>query len=299
MSFILKFKTCFIALFSIVVLFFTTGDAHAIKIGLCTQCSQVYIASSVDATMYDAFSGDMIMKLSPMKYYFFKTEGNQIAIKISSKYVKTGSKSVTIKPDKQNGYLSTKKAWYRGEFIITSYPHSVNLINKLPLEMYLKGVVPSEMSAKWPQEALKAQAIAARSYAIANLNKHASQGYDLDDTPKDQAYGGASAERDTSNRAVKDTEDIVLVYNKQVIPAYYCASAGGQTTNSGGPWSHNLPFLKSVPSYDEGIKKHGHGVGMSQHGANNLAKMGYNAYSILNYYYKDIKFAKLSKKWDI
>lgn len=294
----IKLKKYFIFLFSLVVLFFTANDAHAIRIGLCTQCSQVYIASSVDATMFDAFSGNMIMKLSPMKYYSFKSEGNQVAVKISSKYVKTGSQSILIKPDKK-GYLSTKKAWYRGDFVITSYSHSVNLVNKLPLEMYLRGVVPSEMSSKWPQEALKAQAIAARSYAIANINKHASQGYDLDDTPKDQAYGGASAERDTSTKAVQDTEDIVLVYNKQVIPAYYCASAGGQTTNSGGPWSHNLPFLKSVPSYDEGIKKKGHGVGMSQHGANNLAKMGYNAYSILNYYYKDIKFAKLSKKWDI
>ena len=294
----IKLKICFISLVTLAVFLFTANDAHAIRIGLCTQCSQIYIASSVDATMFDAFSGNMIMKLSPMKYYVFKSDGNQVAIKISSKFLKTGSQSVIIKTDKK-GYLSTKKAWYRGDFIITSYSKNLNLVNKLPLETYLQGVVPSEMSAKWPQEALKAQAIAARSYAIANINKHASQGYDLDDTPKDQAYGGASAERESSNRAVKETEDIVLVYNKQVIPAYYCASAGGQTTNSGGPWSHNLPFLKSVPSYDEGIKKNGHGVGMSQHGANNLAKMGYNAYSILNYYYKDIKFAKLSKKWDI
>lgn len=280
------------------VFIFSTDKAHAIKIGLCTQCSQVYIASSVEATIYDTFSGNAIMKLAPMKYYFFKVSDNQVAVKISSKYAKTGAASITIKPDTK-GFLSTKKAWYRGEFILTNYSGSVNLVNKLPLEMYLRGVVPSEMSSRWPTEALKAQAIAARSYAVANLNKHASQGFDLDDTPKDQAYGGASAERESSNKAVSETEDIVLVYNKQVIPAYYCASAGGQTTNSGVPWSHNLPFLKSVPSYDEGIKKNGHGVGMSQHGANNLAKMGYNAYSILNYYYKDIKFAKLSKKWDI
>lgn len=280
------------------VFYISTNDAHAIRIGLCTKCSQVYIAASSTATMYDNATGKVIMQLSPMKYYLFKSQDDQIAIKINSKYVKTGYSTVTIRPEKQ-GFLSTKKAWYRGDFIIMNYGKSVNLINKLPLETYLRGVVPSEMSSKWSSEALKAQAIAARSYAVANLGKRNSLGYDLNDTPQDQAYGGASAERESTNKAVQETENIVLVYGQKVIPAYYCASAGGQTTNSGVPWSHNLPYLKSVPSYDDSIKKKGHGVGMSQHGANNLAKMGYNAFSILNYYYKDIKFAKLSKNWDI
>ena len=214
--------------------------------------------------MYDVSTGKVIMQLSPMKYYFFKSQDNQIAVKINSKYIKTGYESITIRPDKK-GFLSTKKAWYRGEFILTSYSNSVNLINKLPLETYLKGVVPSEMSSKWAPEALKAQAIASRSYAVANLGKRGSLGFDLNDTPQDQAYGGASAERDSSNKAVTETENIVLIHDKKVIPAYYCASAGGQTTNSGVPWSHNLPYLKSVPSYDGAIKKNGHGVGMSQH----------------------------------
>lgn len=292
------FKNIFSLIAILFVFLISTNDAHAIKIGLCTKCSQVYIASSSQATMYDVSTGKVIMQLSPMKYYFFKSQDDQIAIKINSKYVKTGHSAVSIRPDKQ-GFLSTKKAWYRGEFIVMSYANSVNLINKLPLEVYLRGVVPSEMSSKWASEALKAQAIAARSYAVANLGKRGSLGYDLNDTPQDQAYGGASAERETSNKAVEETENIVLVYGQKVIPAYYCASAGGQTTNSGVPWSSDLPYLKSVPSYDGAIKKKGHGVGMSQHGANNLAKMGYNAYSILNYYYKDIKFAKLSKNWDI
>ena len=150
------------------------------------------------------------------------------------------------------------------------------------------------MPSSWAHEAHKAQAIAARSYALANLGKRAKLGFDLKDTPEDQAYNGASAETAGTNSAVDDTKGIVLTYNMQVISAYYSASAGGQTNTNN--WGSSLPYLRSVPSFDENIKKNGHGVGMSQHGANNLAKQGYNAYQILQYFYKDVKFAKINPK---
>ena len=104
-------------------------------------------------------------------------------------------------------------------------------------------------------------------------------------TPEDQAYGGASAEKTNTNEAVEETSGIVLVCQGKIVPAYYSASAGGKTKTGGQVWSSDLPFLKSVPSFDDGIKKNGHGVGMSQYGANNLAKRGYNAYQILKYFY--------------
>ena len=168
----------------------------------------------------------------------------------------------------------------------------LTVINNVPLDDYIKGVVPSEMPSSWDVEAHKAQAIAARSYALANLGKRARYGYDLKDTPEDQAYGGASAETAKTNSAVDDTKGIVLTYNMQVITAYYSASAGGQT--SAAAWGADLPYLRSVPSFDDNVKKNGHGIGMSQHGANNLAKQGYNAYQILQYFYKDVKFARVN-----
>ena len=113
----------------------------------------------------------------------------------------------------------------------------------------------------------------------------------LKDTPEDQAYGGASAETPQTSRAVMQTRGIVLTYGGKVIPAYYHASSGGKTVSSGAVWARDLPYIKSVPAYDEGIRKNGHGVGMSQHGANNLANKGYNAYQILNYFYKNVKFS--------
>ena len=103
----------------------------------------------------------------------------------------------------------------------------------------------------------------------------------MKDNTEDQAYGGASAETNITNKAVDETHGLVLTYDMKIISAYYSASAGGMTSNS--IWGGYAPYLHSVPSFDENVAKNGHGVGMSQHGANNLAKQGYNAYQILQY----------------
>ncbi|MDD3237640.1 MAG: SpoIID/LytB domain-containing protein [Candidatus Gastranaerophilales bacterium] len=271
--------------------------AEAVKVGLITDASQTYIASSNKAQLINARTNHLAYTLSPMKVYFLKAHGNTILMNVNGQYYDLGTDSVVLKTD-NTGFLSTKKRWYRGEFIINNRNNNLTLINYLPLEEYLMGVVPSEMPSKWNAEALKAQAIAARSYAIANRGKRASLGFDLKDNTEDQAYGGATSETTKTNEAVLSTKGIVVTYNKQVIPAYYHASAGGQTSNSGGQWAHNLPYLRSVPSYDDGIKKMGHGIGMSQYGANNLAQQGYNAYQILTYFYNNIKFGRLTPGWN-
>ena len=84
-----------------------------------------------------------------------------------------------------------------------------------------------------------------------------------------------------------------LIHNNKIIPAYYHASSGGRTLSAGEVWSHDLPYIQSVDGFDYGVRKKGHGVGMSQYGANNLANMGYSAKQILNYFYKDVRFARI------
>lgn len=272
--------------------------SEAMKVGLLTDVDKTYIASSVKAKLINPHTNRLVYTIDPMRIYNLRSSGNAIAIEVNNKYYSLGTDSIVLKTDGL-GFLSTKKRWYRGEFIINTSNNALTLINHLSLEEYIMGVVPSEMPSKWNQEALKAQAIAARSYAVANLGKRASKGFDLKDNTEDQAYGGATSETIHTNRAVQETNGIVVTYNRQVIPAYYCASAGGQTNNSGQLWNKNLPFLRSVPSYDDGIKKMGHGIGMSQYGANNLAQQGYNAYQILTYFYNNIKFGKLSPDWNL
>ena len=284
-------------LISMLLIFIFSLKADAIKVGLQTNEKEIKIASSVSAEIYDAFRDKLLYEIQPMKVYEFKSKGNEIAIVLNIKTIGLGTNQILIKT-KTPGFLCSKRAWYRGNFIITNWgAQGATLVNDVPLEDYLKGVVPSEMPSKWNTEALRAQAIAARSYAVATktAGKHASKGFDVVDTTADQAYGGASAEKETTSKAVEDTKGIVLVQDKKVLPTYYHASSGGQTK----VWDSGSSFLQSVPSFDAGTKKNGHGVGMSQHGANNLAAQGYNAYQILNYFYKDFKFAKLSDNWDI
>ncbi len=268
----------------------------AIKIGLQTQVNRTFIGASTKAEIIDCKTNKLVFVMDKMKGYEFKPYRGVIAIKVDGQYKKINSNKIVIKPE-PNGFVSVKRKWYRGHFQLVNDGLSLTVINDVPLEKYLQGVVPSEMPPSWEHDAHKAQAIAARSYALANLGKRGKHGYDLKDTPEDQAYGGASAETPQTNDAVTETEGLVLVYDGKIIPAYYSASAGGKTTTAGQVWSKDLAFLKSVPSFDDGIKKNGHGVGMSQYGANNLAKKGYNAYQILKYFYANVKFAKIKSEY--
>ena len=265
---------------------------YAIKIGLQTRVSKTYVGASTKAQILDARNNKLLYEMTKMKGYELKPYHGVIAIKIDGKYRKIKTDQIIIKPE-EKGFVSVKRKWYRGHFKIINDDNALTVMNDLPLELYIKGVVPSEMPPRWEFEAHKAQAIAARSYATANMGKRAKYGYDLKDTPEDQAYGGASAETVQTNKAVEETEGIVLVCQGKIVPAYYSASAGGQTMSASQVWLHDLPFIKSVPSFDDGVKKNGHGVGMSQHGANNLAKRGYNGYQILRYFYANTKFARL------
>lgn len=277
-----------------VYLFFIM-PTFAIKIGLQTRVGKTYVGASTKAQLIDGKTNKLLYEMEKMKGYELKPHRGTIAIKIDGQYRKIKTDTIIIKPE-ENGFVSVKRKWYRGHFKIINDNNSLTVINDLPLELYLRGVVPSEMPSGWEHEAHKAQAIAARSYAAANMGKRGKFGYDLKDTPEDQAYGGASSETKQTNNAVKETEGIVLVCQGKIVPAYYSASAGGKTKDASQVWLHDLPFIKSVPSFDDGIKKNGHGVGMSQYGANNLAKRGYNGYQILKYFYANTKFARLKSQ---
>src|SRR5574344_57986 len=275
-------KKILVLLSVLIINLIIANPSYAIKIGLLTEVDHAGVGSNVSGRMIDVNTNRTVCTLDAMRGYDLVPYRNEIAVRSGGHYYNLGTNSIVVKSD-SSGYVSTKGRWYRGKLVV---------INDIDLENYIKGVVPSEMPASWEYEALKAQAIAARSFALANLGKQVRHGYDLKDNTEDQAYGGASSETNRTNRAVDETEGLVLTYDMKIIPAYYSASAGGMTNTAA--WGASLPYLRSVPSFDDNVKKNGHGVGMSQHGANNLAKQGYNAYQILQYFYQDVKFAKLN-----
>jgi len=284
----------------LIIILFLQGifisPCFAIKVGLQNGVEKTYLGASKPAQILNAHTNRLLYTMAAMQGYEFRAYKNSISVKVQGKYFNLDTDYLVIKPN-VGGYTSVKGKWYRGFFVVYNKNGSLVVINNVNIEDYIKGVVPSEMPSRWSYEAHKAQAIAARSYALANLGKRANGGYDLKDTPEDQAYGGASAEASQTNKAVDETRGIVLIYDLKIIPAYYSASAGGQTSCSSDVWTKNLPYLQSVPSYDDNVKKNGHGVGMSQHGANNLAKSGYNAYQILQYFYKGVQFARINQNY--
>ena len=288
-------KVCVILFAFIICNFF--NPSYAIKIGVVNGADRIGVGASVDAIIVDANTHHNVCELDAMKGYEIKPYKNKMAIKHNGKYYQIDSDNIVLKIE-QPGFVSVKRKWYRGYLIIQNKNGKLTVINNVEIEDYIKGVLPSEMPTGWEPEALKAQAIAARSYALANLGKRARLGYDLNDTPEDQAYNGAGAETQKTNQIVEDTKGLVLIYDYKIIPAYYSASAGGKTINASSAWGNkDLPYIRSVPSYDSNVRKNGHGVGMSQHGANNLAKKGYNAYQILQYFYKNVKFARINPEY--
>jgi len=124
---------------------------------------------------------------------------------------------------------------FRGRLRVRSVGSELLVINELNLERYLMGVVPVEMGPSvFPElEALKAQAVAARTYAVAHLGDHDDNGYDICGTPACQAYHGADAEHPLSNRAVEETAGIVAVFGGAPIDAMYTSTCGGHTEDAG------------------------------------------------------------------
>lgn len=156
-----------------------------------------------------------------------------------------------------NGRLYRGSLWVKPETVKDKNGASVTrltAINVIDLEDYLMSVLPSEMPSSWPREALKAQAIAARSYAIANLGKYRSKGYDVQATVMDQAYRGASAETIASNRAVSETNGIVMKHAGKVVPGFFHSSSAGHTDVAEHVWTKEVPYLKSVPDVDHKSK---------------------------------------------
>lgn len=153
-------------------------------------------------------------------------------------------------PTKKNGFLIYKGMVYRGEIIfIRDVDNFILPINRLYMEDYLKGVVPAEIGKldKKRIEALKAQAVAARTYAYSRLNKNYDMGYDLESTVQDQVYRGVLVEDSLVNIAVEMTKGVVAFYRGVPIDAKYHSTCGGYTSDNEDEWGGApLPYLRSV-----------------------------------------------------
>ncbi len=145
---------------------------------------------------------------------------------------------------------------YRGSVEVYVERGKLHAVNLVSLDHYLRGVVPREMPFYWPQQALRAQAVVARSYTLATL--HPTDRFDLYDDVRDQVYDGIEAERAPTNRAVAATAGRIVTWNGSVATTFYHSTSGGRTANVADVWpkASPLPYLVSVPDPFDYLSKH-------------------------------------------
>lgn len=190
-------------------------------------------------TVFDSFSGKRLYRgPGPV---VFRIKSNCLSMngrKIPARVCRVTS---------DNPVIELENLKFRGFFTISGESKGLCLINHIPIEEYLYGVVPKEMPYGWAEEALKAQAIAARTYALYIKGKNAVKPYDLETTASTQAYGGYDAETPRTNQAVDATRDRVMTFDGKIIIAYFHANSAGHTEDAANVWGVDIPYLRGVP----------------------------------------------------
>lgn len=208
------------------------------------------------------YDGKIIYRAEPRKNYLLEIEAGSIFIRTEEERVRLGSSDLEyqIYSSQQNssfyvyninygqGYFwqGSGNRQYRGNMIIKGEGEEFTLINQVELTPYLVSVVPSEIYASWPEEALKAQAVAARSYTLSNLGRHSSDGYDLCSSVHCAAYNGIMSENERTTEAVLSTQGESAVYEGRVIEAVFSSNSGGFTERSDQIWSADLYYLRGA-----------------------------------------------------
>ncbi|MBI5178305.1 MAG: SpoIID/LytB domain-containing protein [Nitrospinae bacterium] len=155
----------------------------------------------------------------------------------------------SIRVEAQGGIVSFNGKRYRGYLVLWDNDKGTfDVVNHVPMEDYLRSVVAMEMPKSWPLEALKAQTVAARTYALYRRQENAGTYFDVETDVMDQVYGGVAVENGFTDAAVEGTSGLVLKYENQLVKAFFHANAGERTENGEEVFRGvDVPYLKSVP----------------------------------------------------
>ena len=288
--FLKRFIISFIFMLTFVILCATNANAtdyNNIKVGLFYGSSaKSSVTISADGGIsYGSHTGSSHLeagRLEGNEFTIAATSATQITIN-NTLTIETGGSNLSIKP--LGGNLRLNGKGYRGGIILTNSSQSaMDVINVLSLEEYLYGVVPNESPASWPADALKAQAVCARGFAVSNINKHASLGFNVCATTNCQVYGGLDSECSSTNAAVDATRGQVVIYDGKPIESLFYSSSGGHTANSKNVWGTSISYLCGVPDpYEpENIPNHSWSVTLSLEEIRNaLATSGINIGNVM------------------
>jgi stage II sporulation protein D len=233
------FLTLFLCLFTI-----APAQAAQLRVAVAQKISEVQIGTSTTAVISDE-NGKKIGELQPQQG--LTAQSSNGGIKIGETQVT----QVSVKPQ-QGGYIWIGDRWYRGSVRIISDGKQLIAINHVDLEQYLYSVLGAEMSTNFPAEALKAQAVAARTYALYRSQSTSQKPFDVDSTQASQVYRGLSSEANTTQAAVNATLGQIMTYQRKPILAAFHSASGGHTENVEDIWTDRVPYLRGVADYDAG-----------------------------------------------
>lgn len=237
------------------------GAGVTLRVAIAEGSQVLTLGSSTTAQLVDQ-QGQVLASLKP-------NEGLQVLAKAGALHIGiTPAPALLWLLPAENGAVYVGDRWYRGAVQVSLQGNSLLVVNYVDLEEYLYSVVSLEVSPSWPLEAQKAQAIAARSFALVHYFRPASALYDLGSTERYQVYGGLGHEWNTSQQAVENTRGLILSYGGGVVESQYAAS-------------------------EELVKEVFGGRGMSQQGAYKLSMQGLSFQQILGYFYPGTSLSRL------
>ncbi|MEH1846203.1 MAG: SpoIID/LytB domain-containing protein [Nostoc sp.] len=220
-----------------------------LRVAIERGVNQVKVGSSTTGIVKDS-TGRTLGQLPAMSAYYAQTIPGGVALD------KWQSGLFWIEPTGK-GFVYIGERWYRGRTLVVPTEKGLTAVNWVDDQEYLYSVLGGEMDASWPQEALKAQAIAARTYALYERERQRNNPiYDLGNTPDHwQIYKGVISESPATYAAVDSTLGQVLTYKNRIILSVFHACSGGHTENVEDVWGSNEPYLRAVQDYDQNIRE--------------------------------------------
>jgi stage II sporulation protein D len=217
--------------------------AMDVRVGIQQDVAKIAVGSSTEATLLDG-KGQSLGKVPALEGFAAEASSGGVTV--------LGKKAwqLTIQP-KDNGFVYIGDRWYRGTVRLVRSAGGLTAINKVDMEDYIASVIGKEMYPTWPIEALKAQAVASRSYAVYQMKRPKYKLFDVADTVASQVYVGITGEAPSTQEAVRSTAGQVLMYGGQVVEAVFHSASGGHTENAEFVWLKPKPYLKGVPDFDQ------------------------------------------------
>lgn len=228
------------------------GRAPEIRVGLATGAARVTLAGDSGLTFLDGEGAALAAAEAGSAWQARAAEGG-FTVAGPTGWTITGQPAVTIAPRQDGGFVLVNGRAYRGTVQVSRDRSGLTVINRVGMEDYLTGVLGAEMGRRDSTDAaaLAAQAIVSRTFAIRNLGKRATEGFDLYATVADQVYGGVPAEYPLARWAVQSTAGQIVSWEGLPIDAFFFSTCGGRTATGTEVFAAaDRPYLQSVPDTD-------------------------------------------------